>query len=704
MKFKKYSVIVYAIILFLISVGIVVYLFPKEKKFQYTFSEGSPWLHDDLMAPFDFPIYKTESELQSEKDSIVLNFIPYFVRDSLALHDNAPVYTNDLKDIWEENIVPKFDKLDLNAFEQNLLLKKFELYKIFIDSYLYDSYSKGVLELPDTVVDNTKFRLYLFDKSISKLYYSNSFINYQNFRAEIGELYRNSGLLKVDSLTGYDLREYISKHSLHANIVYDKSLNDDILQSQLNAVSTSRGLVQKGELIILKGNVVGPHENKVLKSLKQEIESDDSDVNHFVISFGVSLLFLALYFILFLYMYFHDRKILTSFKANTFFTLQMLLLIGSVLTVFNYTDISINVVPFALFPLLLFTFYRFNVSFFFYFISILIAGFFAAESFEFVFIQTATGLIAMFSLKNTRKRSQIFVSMIYVFISYMVLNAGFILMKQGEFSDLISSDLYIYGISSVLILLYLPLVYLYEKLFGFLSDFTLMELSDTNNPALRHLAEKSPGTFQHSVQVANLVESVTRDLGGNYLLARTGALYHDIGKSAHPDYFIENQNGANIHDKLDLEESAHRIISHVDAGVELGKKYKLPNQVIDFVRMHHGTSMTKYFYNSWINQNPGIEPNIKNFMYPGPKPNNIETVVMMMADAIEAASRTLKMYTPESIEKLVGAIVDSQLNDGQYNNVDITMRQVSRAKKIFTEKISNIYHSRIVYPEINDKK
>ena len=456
-------------------------------------------------------------------------------------------------------------------------------------------------------------------------------------------------------------------------------------------------------LIILKGNVVGPYENKILLSLKKEIEADDSNVNHYIISFGASLLFIALYLVIFLYLYYHDRKILTSFKANTFFTLQMLLLIGSVLAVFNYTNISINIIPFTLFPLLLFTFYRFNVSFIIYFASILIAGFFAAESFEFIFIQTVTGLIAMFSLRNTRKRSQIFVSMIYVFITYVILNSGFVLMKQGEFKDLISSNIYMYGVSSVLILLYLPIVYLYEKIFGFLSDFTLMELSDTNNPALRKLAEESPGTFQHSVQVANLVESITRELGGNYLLARTGALYHDIGKSVHPEYFIENQSGENIHDKLSLEESAQRIISHVSMGVELAKKYKLPNQVVDFIKMHHGTSLTKYFYNSWINQNPDTEPNIKNFMYPGPKPNNIETVFMMMADAIEAASRTLKVYTPESIQKLVLAIIDAQLNDGQYDNVEITMRQISLAKKIFTEKISNIYHSRIVYPEINGK-
>ncbi|PLX06590.1 MAG: hypothetical protein C0596_14805 [Marinilabiliales bacterium] len=704
MKFKKYSVIVYAILLFLLSVAFVVYLFPKEKKFQYSFSEGSPWLHDDLMAPFDFPVYKSESELKEEKDSIKENFIPYFIKDTLMLKVNAVDYISELEKIWTEDIMIKINDYDINTFEENLLIKKFDLYKIFLESFIDDAYKKCVVSIPDTVEDSDKFRFFLYKASVSKLYYANSFIAHKDFKDELSEQYRNSGLMHIDSLTGYNIRNYISKNQLPANVYYDKDLSNGILESQLDAVSTSRGMVQKGELIILKGNIVSEYENKVLLSLKKEVEADDSDVNHYLISVGVSLLFLSLYLILFLYLYYHDRKVLTSFKANTFFALQMLLLIGSVLGVFYYTEISINVIPFALFPLLLFTFYRFNVSFIVYFASILIAGFFAPDSFEFVFIQSIVGMIAMYSLKNTRKRSQIFISMIYVFITYLLLHSGFVLMRQGEFTDLMTTDVYLYGISSVLLVLYLPIVYLYEKLFSFLSDFTLMELSDTNNPALRHLAEKTPGTFQHSVQVANLVESVTAELGGNSLLARTGALYHDLGKSAHPEYFIENQSGNNIHDKLGLEESAQRIISHVNAGVELARKYKLPNQVINFITMHHGDSVTKYFYNSWINENPGKQVDITKFQYPGPKPDSIETVVMMMADAIEAASRTLKVYTPESIEKLVGAIIDGQLNDGQYDNVDITMRQISTAKKIFTEKISNIYHSRIVYPEINDKK
>ncbi len=702
MKFKKYSVIIYAITLFLLSVAFVVYIFPKEKKFQYSFTQGGPWLHENLMAPFDFPVYKSDEEITQEQDSIRKHFIPYYVYDSIAIKTAVDDYAVKLEDIWENEVSPNLK--DIGEFKKNLLQKKFDFYLTLAKDLLRETFQKGVIELPDSVSEQHKFRFYLYDGKISKLSYASSYVLLRDVQDDLNDIFNKSGLRETDSLSGFKIKNYIKSHKLLPSIVYDTDMNTNILTSQLDAVSTSRGMVQKGELIILKGHIVGMHENKVLLSLKKEVETDVSDVNHTIISFGIALLFLSLYFILFLYLFYHDKKILNSFKANTFIALQMLLLIVSVLIVFKYTEISINVIPFALIPLLIYTFYKFHVSFIVFLVSIIIVGFFAPNSFEFIFIQTITGLIAMFSLRNTRKRSQIFISGIYVFITYIVLHFGFILMKQGDFSNLISNDIYIYGISSVLLVLYLPIVYLYEKFFGFLSDFTLMELCDTNNPALRQLAEKTPGTFQHSVQVANLVESVTRELGGNYMLARAGALYHDIGKSVHPEYFIENQNGPNIHDKLDFEESAQKIISHIPLGVELAKKHNLPAQVIDFITMHHGTSLTKYFYNSWINENPNLTPNINNFKYPGPKPNSIETAVMMMADAIEAASRTLDIYSPESIDKLVSVIIDSQLNDGQYDDVEITLKQISQAKKMFSQKINNIYHSRIVYPEINANK
>lgn len=701
MKLKKYSVVIYAIVLFLLSVSFVVYIFPKGKQFQYSFSEGSPWLHDDLMASFDFPVYKTQDEMDFENDSIVNNFIPYFVKDTVAYKVVTQGFYKKINLLFDEGISSSSDSLNFSEFEKSVFQKQFEFFVDRVDLIVTDAYEKGLINVPDTVENINNFRFYLFENRVSELNYSGSYYKKESVETDILEMFRKSEVFELDSLAGFPIYNFIKSYQFKGNIVFDSELSNQILNSQLEALSPTRGIVQKGELIILKGSIVGSYENKVLLSLKKETENDDSDVNHYVISIGVALLFLVLYMVVFLYLYYMDRDVLYSFKANTFFTLQMMLLILSVILLFTYTDVNINVIPYALFPLLLLTFYKFNVSFIVYFASIFVAGFFAPNSFEFIFTQTLVGIIAMFSLRNTTKRKQIFVSMLIVFFSYMVLHAGFILMKQGDFSELLTRDIYIYGISSMLILLYLPIVYLYERMFGFLSDFTLMELSDTNNPALRDLAEKSPGTFQHSVQVANLVESVVREIGGNHLLARTGALYHDIGKSAHPEYFIENQSGANIHDKMNFEESAQKIISHVNYGRELARKYKLPNQIVDYITMHHGTSLTRYFYNSWVNENPNSTPNVESFKYPGPRPNSIETVVMMMADAIEAASRTLPEYTPESIKKIVHAIIDSQLNGGQYDDVDITLKQISKAKDLFTAKIGNIYHSRIVYPEIN---
>ena len=388
-------------------------------------------------------------------------------------------------------------------------------------------------------------------------------------------------------------------------------------------------------------------------------------------------------------------------KENVFVLSQMLVLFLVAFLVFKYTSVSINIVPFVLVPLLFVTFIGFDISFLIYLITILIVSFFAANRFEFVFIQTITGLVGMFSLRNTSKRQQIFISMIIVFITYAILHTGFSLMRLGTFSEQELEEFIYYGISSALLLLYLPFVFIFEKIFGFISGFTLVELCDTNNPALRELSEKAPGTFQHSVMLSNLAESIVREIGGKPLLARAGALYHDIGKTYAPEFFIENQNGGkNVHDDMPYEESAQRIIAHVSMGIEFAKKYKLPDQIIDFIEQHHGTSVTRYFYNSWVNANPDKTPDITKFQYAGPKPQSVELIATMMADAVEAASRTLKVYSHESISALVNGIVDSQFRDGQYEDVDITMKQIGKAKQILIAKIENIYHSRIEYPEL----
>jgi putative nucleotidyltransferase with HDIG domain len=702
MKAKKLSVIIYSIVLFTISAAVVFLIFPKNKQFAYSFSLGTPWLHEDLTAEFDFPVYKTDYELQQEKDSVAKYFIPHYKNDSTK-------YV-----LWFSKI-SKETELIAKAFVSNNIgidgnLSVAEAYASAINSFLKSLneqnksfYETGVLEIPDTVVLPDKYIFYFSRDGISEISYGYEFKTVDQLNDRILSLYSLSDLYEIDSLNSFSIRRLLTTELAPANIIYDKDLNDKLLKSKLESLSPVSGMVQKGQLIIRKGNIVGQNENRMLLSLQKQFEKENDGVNSWLVSSGTALIFALLFFMVFLYLFNFQPEALSDFKTSTFLTIQILLTILTVYVVFAFTEFSVNVVPFALFPLLMITFYNFRIAFIVYLASLLIAAFFAPNSFEFLFIQILTGLAAMFSLRNKQKRRQIFISMGVVLFSYIVLVSGFTLIKQGNIDARFASELYPYAISSFLVLLYLPFVFIYEKSFGLISDYTLMELSDTNNPALRLIAERAPGTFQHSIQVANLVEAVVRELGGNALLARTGALYHDLGKTQNPEYFIENQSGTNIHDSFDYEESALKIISHVNAGTELARKYKLPTQVSEFITAHHGTSLTRYFYNSWVNANPDSMPVITNFKYPGPKPNSIETVVMMMADAIEAASRTLPEYSPEAIENAVAKIIDAQMRDGQYDEVDITFKQLDIAKKVFADKIKNIYHARIVYPEINKK-
>jgi putative nucleotidyltransferase with HDIG domain len=340
---------------------------------------------------------------------------------------------------------------------------------------------------------------------------------------------------------------------------------------------------------------------------------------------------------------------------------------------------------------------------FIHFIAILLIGFFAPNSFEFVFLTSIAGMVAIFSLTNLYRRSKLVITALLVFITYCALYLGIMIVKEGNVTNMTSEDLTIFawfGINGILILIAYPLMYIFEKTFGFLSDATLFELSDTNQPLLRKLAETAPGTFQHSLQVANLAEEATIKVGGNPLLVRTAALYHDIGKMAKPIYYIENlSSDINPHDNLEFEESAKIIISHVENGVETARKHNLPQAIVDFIRTHHGTTTVQYFYRSYIKKYPEEEVDVRKFSYPGPKPFSKETAIMMMADAVEAASRSLKTINEKTLEKTVEDIISYQQKEEQYNNANITFRDITTIKEVFIKRLKNIYHARIVYPQ-----
>lgn len=698
-KSKSIINFLYVGLMFSICVVLFVYIFPKEPKFQYNFTKGSPWLHEDLIADFDFPISKSESLLNKEYDSIRAAFIPYFSIDTTVSENVISYFKNEIQHI-KEDLLNELAPIPISFYYSNRLNKDLTKIETDIINALSDAYKKGILD-SDTIQSGSIFivKNEIAEKSDLESVYTVELV-YDNLK----QLLRESSIYKIDSIiTDSAFQDLITTNNIIPNLIYNYDLSKTILENRLNAVSINLGMVQSGELIILRGSIVDEETYRILNSLKNIYEAGESNVNIYVIASGISILLISLFIGLFLYLRYYHKNQLFTYKTTAYIVVQILMILISSFIIIQYTDHSIFVVPFTLFALLILTFYSFHIAIFVYLPAILMIGFFVQNGFEFIFIQFIAGLMAMFSMRNIQKRSQIFISLIIVFITYAALHTGFSFMKHGHFT-VNSIDYLYFAISSFLLLLFLPFVFIYERVFGFISDFSLMELSDTNHPALRKLAENAPGTFQHTLQVANLTESVVRELGGNSLLARTGALYHDIGKAETPEFFIENQTGGNIHEKYSYEQSAEKIIKHVHAGVKIAKQYKIPQQVADFITMHHGTGMTKYFYNSWINENPGKEADKSKFSYPGPKPQTLETAIMMMADSIEAASRTLKNYTEESISNLVDNIIENQLKENQFSNVDITLKQITHAKQVFINKLKNIYHSRIEYPDAKNEK
>jgi putative nucleotidyltransferase with HDIG domain len=427
--------------------------------------------------------------------------------------------------------------------------------------------------------------------------------------------------------------------------------------------------------------------------------------NYLVVYVGqlllITLVFLALFWFISIF-----RKEAVSSSRQTFFTLGLIVvMVGLARATATNQAVSIYLIPFVLVPIFLKTFFDLRYALFVHMITLLLAGFWVPNSYQFVLMNFLAGLVAVFSLRSYYKRGILFYTATFVLAAYVFIYILLSVLQEGDFDQINWINVLWLAGNAFLILTVYPLVFLFERLFGFLSDATLFELSDTNQPLLRQLAEKAPGTFQHSMQVASLAEEAIIKVGGNSLLVRAGAMYHDIGKMENPSYYIENQyEGANPHDQLDFRSSARLIIDHVVRGVEIGKKHQLPERIIDFIRTHHGTSTVQYFYRSFLNSNPDEEVDVKEFTYPGPKPSSKENAVMMMADSVEAASRTLKSYTSESIAELVENIVGHQAAEDQFSEADITYADISIVKEIFRNRLSNIYHSRIEYPELKKEQ
>ncbi|HAF29997.1 MAG TPA: transmembrane HD family protein [Bacteroidales bacterium] len=686
--------------LFVITTSLIVYIFPREGKFRYEFQKGRPWLHENLFAPFDFPIYKSEKQLQDERDSTLKHFDPYFKYDSTVLVNETNKFLKYYAAKQEEFIIKETDKNSgFSTYKKQNFINNSDNFKQKAIQVLEEIYIKGIIELNEVTekIANDESIIILQGKIaqnyvLSAMYTQKS--AYENVTSAV-EIFveKNKSRLKYPEFyKNINLYEYIVP-----NVLYDKTTSEAVKNELLKNVSLTKGMVQAGEKIISQGEIIDTRLHRILESLKYESETRLGD-GYFseIILLGQIIFVVACIGVLFLFLLNFRSEILKHSLKTTF----ILMLVLIVVFISRFTVNYLYIIPVALVPIIIKTFYDARLALFIHIVTVLLVGFLAPNGFEFVFLSFIAGIVAIFSLTNLYRRGKLFLSAGLVFVSYSFVYFGLAITQEGSFSGIDFQNFKFFALNGGLVLLAYPLIYIFEKTFGFLSDLTLMELSDTNQKLLRTLAEKAPGTFQHSMQVANLAEEAIHKIGGNPLLVRTGALYHDIGKMNNPAYFIENQRmGFNPHDMHEFDESANIIISHVRDGVELAKKNKLPEPLIDFIRTHHGTSKVQYFYRSYIKKFPDKDVDINKFTYPGPKPYSKEMAVLMMADSVEAASRSLSEINEEKISNLVEMIISDQINDGQFDYVDINFKNITEVKAIFKDKLMNIYHARIKYPE-----
>jgi cyclic-di-AMP phosphodiesterase PgpH len=705
---RKNIAIIGVITVFLFTSVLIVYLLPLEGKFRYEFQKGTYWKHEDLQAPFNFPVYKTKEELVREQDSILRDFKPYFVFDEELTRKRLEEFNNDFEAGWIEYSLKKFGITS----EDNYLKQKYykenretaELYKQMIGQWLTEVYHAGIIDLeplgksmssPDREILLITGNL-AEEREIKNMFSPKSAFDYVNSRLTgYNNQHKHPMVIRyAEFFKSFNINFYIA-----VNVTLDEEKSQQAKTQLLGSISRTRGMIQEGQGIISKGEFITQEKYLILESLRVEYEKNLGAVAGHLVNIGKLILVLISLLMIFLFLLNFRKEVLYDFRRTAFILITVLLMVLAASIALKYDLISLYVIPFVILPIILRTFFDARIALFVHVITIIMVGYFAPNSYLFVFLNIFAGMVAIFSLTNLYRRSKLVFTALLVIITYSVIYSGMAIVQEGNLVNIDWKYFAWFGYNGILLLLSYPLIYIFEKTFGFLSDTTLMELSDTNQPLLRKLAEVAPGTFQHSLQVANLAEDAVHKIGGNPLLVRTGALYHDIGKMEEPFYFIENQSsGDNPHDNLDFDASAKIIIGHVAKGVEIARKYSLPEPLVDFIRTHHGTSTVQYFYKSFLKKYPDVEADVTKFTYPGPKPFTRELAIVMMADSVEAASRSLKQINDQSLDKLVEGIIHAQMMEEQFNDASITFRDITTIKEVFRKRLRTIYHARIAYP------
>lgn len=676
--YRKYSTNI-KYVMMVVCMLIITYFLPRQPRFRYEFEKSKTWQNKDLVSPFSFAILKTNPQVATDKKEALNNVLPIYNYDEEVFKSQIEVFINEFDVKWKSD-----------GFLEN----EKEKYKKEALNMLKAIYAKGIIGLDAKHQQGGKyydFSLITNNVSVKSnsqdVYTTESALDY--FKTHF-----TSPNLKIKDM----VVELIESH-IRPNITFDERLTTTVQNSSINSISTTKGIVQKGELIVAKGGVIDDEVYQKLLSYKEAYEVQtkiigDNNIVYlgqiFLVGFIITLL------MVFLFLFRKD-----IFADNRQISL-LLLVITSMLVALSWA-IKLNLsslyyIPFCIVPIIIRILFDTRLALNLHLLVILVAGFFVPNSFEFVFYQTTAGMIAIYSIKNLVKREQLLISASFILAAYFVSFIGISLLREGDFNQIQWANFLPFIFSVLLSLLAYPLIYAFERVFGITSDVALIELTNTNNKLLRDLAFKAPGTFQHSLQVANLAEAAIFKIGGNSLLVRAGALYHDIGKMENPQYFIENQNTATSpHDKLPYEQSAQIIIRHVYKGIEIARKNKLPENVIDFIRTHHGNARVDYFYQSFLKNSPErfVDENI--FRYPGPIPFSKETGVLMMADSVEAASRSLKNPDAQNINALVERIINYKLEQNQLDNCDLTLKDLETIKLIFKTMLMSIYHVRIDY-------
>lgn len=663
----------------IVVVLLLVYFLPRETKFGYEYEQGRPWRYNSLIATFDFPVYKTPDEVKAERDSALSQFQPFYTEDvQIAQRQIAAFET-----AWRAG---RFGDVPAHCLNH-------------VDKMLRGVYEAGIVPSADLsqmakeripgvrVVEGTE----AVTRPITELYSTRSAYEYI--------VYADTINFPRELLARCNINEYLSP-----NLSIDSAKTSAVREDLLAAVSPASGMVQSGQRIIDRGEIISAEQYKILQSFEREtVRRNDPSKGMWQVVTGQVIFVLCVIVAFVFYLRLFRREYLRS--PHSILLLSSLIAIFPLITyaMVDQKFLNVYMVPYAMVPIFVRIFMDSRTAFMTMVCSVILSSLALHSNYEFVVVQFMSGMTAIYALRDLTERSQLLRVALAVFVTSSAIMLGYDLSQGIEFSHL-DRSMYVYNaVNGVLLLFAYPLLYMIEKLFGFTSSVTLVELSNTNNSVLRRMSKVAQGTFVHSLQVANLAAEVADKIGAKPQLVRTGALYHDIGKMLNPAFFTENQTGVNPHDELTEERSAQIIISHVTEGLKLADKYHLPKVIRDFISTHHGRSQVKYFYIQWKNKHQGEEPDAKLFTYPGPNPFTREQAILMMCDAVEASSRSLKEFTEESIKELVNRIIDGQVQAGYFRECPITFRDIADAKRVLAESLKTIYHTRIAYPELNAK-